>query len=570
VNTGKVGTPLDPMRSEGAALVQDTAELLSLAQEAGQLGLFEWRVQIGKVRLSPKLISLYGLTEFDGEYDSWLRCLFQEDVTRIVDSIDNAFDARAREWHAEFRIVRSGGDSLRWMEARNVIIYDERDKPIRVVGVNVDVTEKKRALIQLRAFTETLEERVKERTRELEAENEARLKAEELLRQAQKMEAVGQLTGGIAHDFNNILTIILGGLETIGRQVQAMSPSPLVSRIARARDMALQGAQRAAILTNRLLAFSRQQPLAPKPIDANKLVASMTEFLQRTLGETVALETVLAAGLWRAYADGHQLENALLNLALNARDAVQNSGKVTIETANCYLDDSYVSALPEPVAVGQYVMIAVTDTGTGMNKATLDRAFEPFFTTKESGKGTGLGLSQVYGFVRQSSGNVRIYSEPDEGTTVKVYLPRFTAGKDYQDETDTVHELVSISGAETILVVEDDNTLRAYTVELLKDLGYRIFDASTGAAALDIVERESDIDLLFTDVMIPGGMNGRQVADEAVRRRPGLNVLFTTGYTRNAIVHHGRLDADVELIGKPYSPAELGAKIRSILDRNGR
>jgi PAS domain S-box-containing protein len=566
LTTGKGDTPLDS-RGQGAALVQDSADLLNLAQEAGQLGLFEWRVQIGKVRLSPKLLSLYGLTEFDGEYSSWLGCLFSEDVTRVVAEFDNAFTECARDCHTEFRVVRHTDSTLRWMEARSVIIYDERSKPVRVVGVNADVTERKRAFVQLRAFTETLEDRVKDRTRELEAENEARLKAEELLRQAQKMEAVGQLTGGIAHDFNNLMTIILGGLETIGRQVQSMAASPAVSRITRAREMALQGAQRAVALTNRLLAFSRRQPLAPKPVDPNKLVAGMTEFLQRTLGGSVVLETVLAAGLWRAFADAHQLENALLNLALNARDALGAGGKVTVETANCYLDEAYISALTEPVAAGQYVMIAVADNGAGMDKATLERAFEPFFTTKEFGKGTGLGLSQVYGFVRQSSGNVKIYSEPGEGTAVKIYLPRYTGADEHDEDSAAASGSGNINGAETILVVEDDNTLRAYTVEVLTDLGYHVFEAASGADALELVERESGIDLLFTDVVIPGGMNGRQVAEQVTQRRPAIKVLFTTGYTRNAIVHHGRLDAGVELIGKPYSPNELGAKIRSVLDR---
>jgi len=557
----------DSTPSRGATLVQDAAELLNLAQEAGHLGLFEWRVQIGTVRLSPKLMSLYGLTEFDGQYDSWLQCLFQEDVLRVTDQMDNAFAEVARVCHTDFRICRRSDKALRWIEARNIIGYDDRGKATRVVGVNADVTERKRALVQLHAFTETLEDRVKERTRQLEAENEARLRAEALLRQAQKKEVVGQLTGGIAHDFNNLLTIVLGGLDTIGRQVQTMPPSPALSRIARARDIAQQGARRAVALTGRLLAFSRQQPLSPKPIDVNKLVASMTEFLHRTLGEAVALETVLAAGLWRTYVDPHELENALLNLALNARDAVGSNGKVTIETANCYLDESYVSNLPEPVAPGQYVMIAVADTGIGMDKGTLEHAFEPFFTTKETGKGTGLGLSQVYGFVRQSSGNVKIYSEVGEGTTVKVYLPRLRGGEEHQADSEVTLEPENLSGAESILVVEDDKTLRSFTVEILNEFGYRVLDAPNGAIALEILHRENNIDLLFTDVVIPGGMNGRQVADEAKKHWPGLKVLFTTGYTRNAIVHHGRLDADVELIGKPYSPAELGAKIRAVLDR---
>jgi signal transduction histidine kinase len=551
---------------QSAALVQDSAELLTLAQEAGQLGLFEWRVQIGTVRLSPKLMSLYGLTDFDGRYESWLNCLFQEDVVRIADEIDRVFTENAREWHAEFRFCRQPDNAVRWMEARHIILYDKVGKPGRVVGINADVTERKRALVQWHAFRETLEESVKERTRQLETENEARLKAEALLRQAQKMEAVGQLTGGIAHDFNNLLTVVLGGLETIGRQVQMMAPSPPVARIARARELALQGAQRAVSLTNRLLAFSRQQPLDPKPIDANKLVAGMTDFLQRTLGESVALETVLSPGLWRTCADVSELENALLNLSLNARDAIHGDGKVTIETANCYLDDSYVLSLPEPVARGQYVMIAVADNGIGMDEATVDHAFEPFFTTKDVGKGTGLGLSQVYGFVRQSAGNVKIYSEPGQGTTVKIYLPRFTGPEATPDDAEVACNSGALMGVESILVVEDDEPLRAYTVEVLRELGYRVLDARNAAAALDILAREQAIDLLFTDVVIPGGMNGRQLAEEAVRRKAGLKVLFTTGYTRNAIVHHGRLDPGVNLLGKPYSPSELANKIRSVLD----
>ena len=280
----------------------------------------------------------------------------------------------------------------------------------------------------------------------------------------------------------------------------------------------------------------------------------MTDFLHRTLGELVALETVLSPGLWRTFADANELENALLNLALNARDAIQGSGKVTIETANCYLDDSYISNLPEPVGRGQYVMIAVADNGTGMEKATLEHAFEPFFTTKDVGKGTGLGLSQVYGFVRQSAGNVKIYSELGEGTTVKIYLPRFTGPEEPVEVGEAVCNRGTLAGIETILVVEDDEPLRAFTVEVLKDLGYRVVDARNAVAALEILAREQTIDLLFTDVVIPGGINGRQLADEAVRRNAELKVLFTTGYTRNAIVHHGRLDAGVDLLGKPYSP----------------
>ena len=548
--------------------MQETEELLALAQEAGRIGIFEWQVQTGVVRLSPRFLSLYGLTGFDGRYETWLKCIFREDVPRITDLFDTAFAAREREMHSEFRIVSASDGKLRWMETRNNLFYDADGRPVRVVGVSVDITERKRALAQLRAFTETLEDAVKERTRELEIQNEARIKAEELLRQAQKMEAVGQLTGGIAHDFNNLLTIVIGGLDMVGRQIPALGATAAAERIARAKDMALQGVQRAVTLTNRLLAFSRQQPLAPKPIDANKLVSVTCEFLRRTLGETVSLDTALAAGLWRAHADPHQLENALINLTLNARDAMPEGGKVTIETANCYLDESYVSSIPEPVDVGQYVMIAVADTGTGMDPITVERAFEPFFTTKDVGRGTGLGLSQVYGFVRQSAGHVKVYSELDEGTTVKIYLPRYLGAEEHVEDAEQSQAANGAIGTETILVVEDDDALRSYTVETLAELGYRVLPATNGAAALEILDSGNDIDLLFTDVVMPGGLNGRQLADEAVRRRPGLKVLFTTGYTRNAIMHHGRLDPGVEMVGKPFSSDELIRKVRAILDGN--
>jgi PAS domain S-box-containing protein len=549
------------------AALQESQELLDLAQEAGHLGIFEWHVQPGTLRLSPKFLSLYGLTAFEGTYEAWLKCIFREDVPRVVDLLDTAFAEQAREAQAEFRIIRPTDDALRWMEARIVIFYDAEGRPVRVVGVNVDVTDRKRAIAQLRAFTETLEERVRDRTRELEAENEARKRAEEALRQAQKMEAVGQLTGGVAHDFNNLLTIIQGGLDMIGRQIPTLENSAGVSRIVRGKDMAVEGVRRAAKLTSRLLAFARQQPLDPKSIDANKLVSSVCELLRRTLGETVILETVLAGGLWRTQADANQLENALVNLAVNARDAMPSGGKMTIETANAHLDEAYVNGLAEPVQAGQYVMIAVEDSGTGMDRPVLEHVFEPFFTTKGVGKGTGLGLSQVYGFVRQSAGHVRIYSEVGEGTTVKIYLPRHVGAEEDATEIDRSNAATHAIGAESILVTEDDDALRVYAVELLSDLGYSVLAAPNAAAALDIIDRGHHIDLLFTDVVMPGSMNGRQLADEAVRRRPGLKVLFTTGYTRNAIVHHGRLDPGVEMIGKPFTFQELGERIRALLDR---
>jgi signal transduction histidine kinase/ActR/RegA family two-component response regulator len=547
-----------------------TAELLDLAQEAGRVGIFEWRVAERKVHLSPQCLSIYGIDDFDGRFESWLGCIFREDRLRISHLMESAFAESAQEMQAEFRIAPGDRTPPRWIEARHLIFYDAEGQASRVIGVNVDITDRKRALVQLHAFAETLEEAVKARTRELEAENEARRKAEEALRQAQKMEAIGRLTGGIAHDFNNLLTVVVGGLDIIARQMPALGETPSALRVERARDMAMQGVQRAVTLTRRLLAFSRQQPLAPMPLDINQLVAGACEFLARSLGEATELETVLAAGLWRGFADSNELENALLNLAVNANDAMPDGGKLTVETSNCYLDEAYVAGLAEPVQPGQYVLIAVADTGTGMDAATIEKAFDPFFTTKEPGKGTGLGLSQVYGFVRQSAGHVRIYSEPGEGTTVKIYLPRHRGMNASTEDAAHYPAAVSDKGNETIPLVEDDDRLRTYTAEMLSELGYRVLEAATASAALALLASEEQVDLLFTDVVMPGGVNGRQLATAALERRPSLKVLFTTGYTRNAIVHHGRLDPGVELITKPFSLKDLSRKVRDVLDAQKR
>jgi signal transduction histidine kinase len=399
---------------------------------------------------------------------------------------------------------------------------------------------------------------------------EAALRASEArVRQMQKMETIGQLSGGIAHDFNNLLTVMMGGLDTIEQQLPKISPGPVVNRIQKSQAMALKAVERAAVLTRRLLAFSRRQPLEPKLIDANKLIAETSELLQRTLGETIALETVTAAGLWLIRADNHELENSLLNMAVNARDAMPNGGKLTIETGNTFLDDSYVGQIAETIPTGQYVMIAVTDTGIGMDAATRERAFEPFFTTKDVGKGTGLGLSQVYGFIRQSSGHVRIYSELGQGTTIKLYLPRQT-GDVGEAEAEAARGAPPERGhGETILVVEDNDDLRAYSTSAISDMGYTVLEAATGKEALELIDSSPQIALLFTDVVLPGGMNGRQIVDEALKRRPLLKVLYTTGYTRNAIVHNGELDPGVQLIGKPFALVDLAAKLRAILDGVG-
>jgi two-component system NtrC family sensor kinase len=392
------------------------------------------------------------------------------------------------------------------------------------------------------------------RTKEFYAEAERREAAELTLRQSQKMDAVGQLTGGVSHDFNNLLTIITGNLQLALRDVTD-------GRLQRRLTAALAGADRAAQLTRKLLAFARNQPLDPKPLDVNQLVNGMSEMLTRTLGENISIETVGSAGLWQTEVDSSELESAILNLAINARDAIKDGGKLTIETANTFLDENYCRDFDD-IKPGQYVLISVSDTGAGMPKEVADRAFDPFFTTKAPGVGTGLGLSQVYGFVRQSGGHIRIYSELNLGTTVKIYLPRSMKTA----PAPTVEEERAPQGSqELILVVEDDAAVRSYVVEALADLNYKVVQAENAEKALVVLEASKPVQLMLTDVVMPG-LNGRALADAARGLQPGLKVLFMTGYSRNAIVHHGRLDPGVALIQKPFSQATLATRIRGVLD----
>ena len=453
--------------------------------------------------------------------------------------------------------LRGADEVFRPFLTRVVPVRNDEGRVTRWFGTNTDITDQRAAEDTLRRLNELLERRVT-------AEVERRMAAEEALRQSQKMEAIGQLTGGIAHDFNNILHVILGNLDALRRVPITDSDRLATSEFERFVANAVRGAERAATLTQRLLAFGRRQPLSPAPLDVNRLVASMSDLLRRTLGETISVEIVLDGGLWGTIADANQLENALLNLAVNARDAMQAGGKLTIETANIYLDEAYAAAHRE-VCSGHYVMIAVSDTGAGMTRDVMEKAFEPFFTTKAVGQGTGLGLSQVYGFVKQSGGHLKLYSEPGDGTTVKLYLPRLASDTQRHEESGTESHLSAGTNDQLILLVEDDPDVRANTVDMLRELGYGVFAVADGPGALRLLERSSNVALLLTDVGLPGGMNGRQLANEARRRRPALRVLFTTGYARNVIVHHGRLDPGVELITKPFSLSSLGAKLRRVL-----
>jgi signal transduction histidine kinase len=385
------------------------------------------------------------------------------------------------------------------------------------------------------------------------------LQTQAALAQTQKMEALGQLTGGVAHDFNNVLHVITNALSLLQLRLRGSDVE-----VGQYVEMIKRNTERAASTTARLLAFSRQQPLDPKPTDLNKVVAGITELLTHLIGENIAMETVLGGGLWPVTIDRNQLETAVVNLAVNARDAMPEGGKLTIETSNTFLDETYAQVHGE-VTPGQYAMIAVSDSGVGMARDTLTRAFDPFFTTKESGQGTGLGLSQVFGFVKQSGGHVKIYSELGHGSTVKMYFPRLIGA--HVEQTADIGVIPHAGSGESILLVEDNDDVRTFTAEVLRQLGYRVTTASDGKGALAALEQLGVFDLLFTDVGLPLGMTGRELAEETQRRWPHIRVLYTTGYARNSIVHHGRLDPGVELLLKPFTQSSLAAKVRRVLDK---
>jgi signal transduction histidine kinase/DNA-binding response OmpR family regulator len=390
----------------------------------------------------------------------------------------------------------------------------------------------------------------------------ARMQAEGMVRQSQKMEAIGHLTGGVAHDFNNLLQIISANLDLAVASGEAKGNAVLGQRLQNAMGAVSRGSR----LTGQLLAFARRQALEPRSVDLGRVIRDMTDMLRRTLGEQIEVEAVLAGGLWNTLADPNQVENAVLNLAINARDAMPNGGKLTLEVANAHLDDAY-AALHSEVTPGQYVMLAVSDTGIGMTPEVMNRVFEPFFTTKPEGKGTGLGLAQAYGFVKQTGGHIKIYSEIGEGTTIKIYLPRTRRA---QDALDVTNQQQALGGSERILVVEDDEGVRAAVVDMLTDLGYRVQRAENAEAALKLLEAGARLDLLFTDVVMPGAISTREMTRRAQEMHPGLKVLYTSGYTQNAIVHNGRLDDDAFLLSKPYRKDELARKLRSVFAGTAR
>lgn len=463
------------------------------------------------------------------------------EAIQALESCTHLFAEGERERVAEFNAARLGG-------AYAPAVY-------RVEGNRLDGA---RLVMENRAFTIEWGDRMA--VCAMLTDITAQLETEDLLRQSQRLDAIGQLTGGIAHDFNNLLTVILGNAELL---LDGLGHGQYLRGLA---ETTAKAAERGAELTSQLLAFARRQPLDPKVADVHRQIAEMERMLQRTLGEHIDIEQLHHPGLWRAMIDPGQLQNAILNLCINARDAMPEGGKLIIETANVHLDADYAGQHKD-VEPGRYVMLAVSDTGTGMDAATLDRAFEPFFTTKEVGKGSGLGLSMVYGFVKQSQGHIRVYSELGQGTTVKLYLPSADGVEEEKDEGAAGATVAARYGRERILVVEDDDMVRGHVASQLTGLGYQVVAVSNSIEAIEVLNGAAEFDLLFTDIVMPGGISGRQLAEQARVLRPTLPVLFTSGYAENAIVHHGRLDPGVDFLAKPYRRQDLALKIRAALER---
>lgn len=497
----------------------------------------------------------------------WAEAVHPGDREGSIDSWNRAVAAKATYvW--EHRVRRRDG-VYRTFAIRGVPIIDPQGEITEWVGVHTDITEQRSAEVALKEHAANLEREIRHRIRaedqlrqlnegleaRVEKEIAERRQTELALQQAQKMEAIGQLTGGVAHDFNNLLQVIAGNLQLLAKDVAGNE------RAERRVGNALAGVSRGAKLASQLLAFGRRQALEPRVINVGRFVAGMDDLLRRSLGEAVEVEVITAGGLWNTYADPTQVENALLNLAINARDAMEGTGKLTIEVGNASLDMDYARNHAE-VEPGQYVMLAVTDTGSGMKPEILDRVFEPFFSTKPEGKGTGLGLSMVYGFVKQSGGHVKIYSELGQGTTVRIYLPRSMADEDREI---VVHNGPVVGGSETVLVVEDDDEVRGTVVEMLTDLGYRVLTARDAQAGLTVAESGVPIDVIFTDVVMPGPLKSSEMARRVKERMPHLAILFTSGYTENSIVHGGKLDPGVELLSKPYTREALARRLRHVI-----
>ena len=544
-----LGANDDPVRFTGL-LVDVTErkraeERLRIAQSAGGVGTFEYVDGFATASVSEEFCRLLGLHPASVLPIRTINGLVCAGSAPII---PDTIDPTATQLLGEFEVTRSNDGERRWVARRGEVVRN--DGPgYRFIGVIYDVTASKEAEARLRDLNDSLELRVKE-------EIAVRLRAEEALLQSQKMEAIGQLASGIAHDFNNLLTIITGNVETIGRRLdENVDP-----RIRRSLDNAMKGAERAAALTHRLLAFSRRQPLVAKPTDIAALLVGMSDLITRSISETIAVHVQTQSDLWWCEIDQHQLENAVVNLAVNARDAMPDGGSLSIEARNVCLDARGLNGRS-----GDFVVIIVADTGTGMSPETISKVFDPFFTTKEVGKGTGLGLSMVYGFVTQSGGHVDIQSTLGQGTRIALHFPRMRSDQPHSSAAHVVGGELG-HGAETILVVEDDDDVRAHTVDLLRELGYRVLEAHDGDTALRLLGRpDQDVQLLLTDVVMPA-MSGWELAEAARSELPHLKVLFTSGYPRDAILKNGQLEPGVDLLQKPFSFAALSERIRSQLD----
>jgi PAS domain S-box-containing protein len=544
-------------------------DALALAEESAGIGVWSIDLTTSRVRGTAQFFRILGLppTTDSIPVDVVRAMRHPDDRERVVAGFRQALEGGSDTYEIEYRIVRPDGDT-RWIFGRGRVIRAPDGTPLRYSGVDLDITDRKRTEAALAAATEELarinrdlEARVRERTAALELEARRRTEAELRLHQAQKMEAVGQLTGGIAHDFNNLLQVIMGNLEIGRMQIEREPlPAPRGELLMRALDTAQRASQTAKQTVHRLLAFSRLQPLTPSELNINALVEDLADMLRRVLGENIEIETRLAPSLWSTFADRNQLESVLLNLVVNARDAMPGGGRLRIETSN-------VPARPDvPGAPGaEYVSLEVRDTGHGIEPAHLSKVFEPFFTTKEAGKGSGLGLSMVYGFVNQSGGHVHIDSEVGRGTTVRILLPR--SRREAAAMRDGVRDRDARPTAranECILLVEDDEDVRRFSVSALEDLGYRVIaepDAASALRTLDAVDG-ARIDLLFTDVVLPGGMSGRDLAEVLQARRSSTPVLFASGYTRNVAMPEG----SPRLLHKPYTIEALASAVRGAID----
>lgn len=531
--------------------LRESEERFRLVAESAPVKLWMGDAEGNCIYLNAMLRRFWGVAPEEVPHFNWLETVHPDDMETLREPYQRAMRDHV-PFSVEVRFRRADG-VYRIINTTAQPRFGRHGEFEGMIGVNVDVTERRQAEEAQQELNATLEQRV-------EDEIAHRSKAENALRQAQKMEAIGKLTGGVAHDFNNLLQVVSGNLQLLTKDVAGNERAE--TRVANALD----GIGRGAKLANQLLAFGRRQPLEPRVVNIGRLVNGMGDMLRRTIGEGVEVDAMVSGGLWNTLADPGQLENALLNLAINARDAMDGTGKLTIEVGNAFLDDAYAADHPE-VEAGQYVVLAVTDTGEGIEPELLHQVFEPFFSTKPHGKGSGLGLSMVYGFVKQSGGHIKIYSERGHGTTVKLYLPRINQSEDVISPASAA---AATGGTETILVAEDDDAVRATVVDMLSELGYRVLTAKDAASALTVIESGAPVDLLFTDVVMPGPLKSTDLVRKARERTPSIAVLFTSGYTENSIVHGGKLDAGVDLLSKPYTREALARKIRQVLGRTGQ